>query len=288
MVDSTVELVLDGKNKLGEGPVWSATEGVLYWVDIQNNCFYRYDPVSGDHQRYDVGMTIGTVVVRESGGFALALADGLYFYDGTSGEKTLIAAPERDKPGSRFNDGAVDRQGRLWAGTCGDGDGALYRLDTDLSLHKMETRIFISNGIGWSPDNRTMYYTDSTPRAIWAYDFDQETGSIANRRVFATIDDGDAVPDGLTVDSDGYVWSCHWDGWKIRRYAPDGSVERDIPVPVQRPTSVMFGGANLDELYITSARSDFTDEQLKDQPHAGGLFRLKTHVQGMVEPAFRG
>lgn len=279
-----VELILDLHNKLGEGPIWHA--GVLYWVDIQDNCFYRYDPTTGQHKRYDVGKVIGTVVVRESGGFVLALTDGLYFYDDKTGQQTLIHAPQ---PNNRFNDGAVDRQGRFWAGTTGNNaEGKLYRLDTDLSLHIMETGIYISNGIGWSPDNRTMYYTDSTPRSIWAYDFDPDTGAMTNRRVFAQIDDGDAVPDGLTVDSEGYVWSCHWDGWKIRRYAPDGSIERDIPVPVQRPTSVMFGGANLDELYITSSGGGFSEEQLKNQPHAGGLFRLKTHVRGMIEPTFRG
>lgn len=279
-----VELVLDLKNKLGEGPVWNAAEGVLYWVDIQDNCFFRYDPVSGDLKRFDVGMVIGTVVVRESGGFVLALKDGFYFFDGATGEKTLLHSPE---PDNRFNDGGCDRQGRFWAGTAsGEGKGALYRLDTDLSLHKMQPGIFISNGIGWSPDNRTMYYTDSTPRIIWAYDFDPDTGAISNRRDFAKIDDGDAVPDGLTVDSDGYIWSCHWDGWKVRRYAPDGSIERDVPVPVQRPTSVMFGGANLDDLYITSSGNGFADDA--SQPHAGGLFRLKTHVRGMIEPAFRG
>lgn len=284
-----LELVLDLQNKLGEGPLWNAAEGVLYWVDILDHCFYRYDPVSGEHRRYNVGMAVGTVVVRESGGFVLAMQDGFYFYDDKTGVKTFIAGPDRDKPDTRFNDGAVDRQGRFWAGTMNSrGDAALYRLDPDLSVHLMQSGIFTSNGIGWSPDNRTMYYTDSRPRTIWAYDFDTASGAISNRRVFAQVEDGDAVPDGLTVDSDGYIWSAHWNGWKIRRYAPDGTIERDIPMPVQRPTSVMFGGRNLDEIYITSSRNGFSEEALKNQPHAGGLFRMKVHVQGLPEPTFKG
>lgn len=283
---SEVELVLDCKNQLGEGPTWNAAEGALYWVDILDNCFYRLDPATGQQRRYDVDTMVGTVVARASGGFVLATKRGFEFFDGE--KATMIAAPEAGKPESRFNDGAVDRQGRFWAGTMGNKDAALYRLDTDLSVHRMETGISTSNGIGWSPDNKTMYYTDSSPRQIYAYDFDAATGAIENRRIFVQLPETDGVPDGLTVDADGFIWSAVWDGWRIVRYDPDGKVEREIKMPVQRPTSCMFGGANLDELYFTSSRAGFSEQELQSQPLAGGLFRLKTSVKGILETAFGG
>ena len=283
---SELELVLDCKNELGEGPTWDANEGALYWVDILNNCFYRLDPATGQQRRYDVDTMVGTVVVRASGGFVLATKRGFEFFDGQ--KATLIAAPEADKPESRFNDGAVDRQGRFWAGTIANGDGALYRLDPDLSVHKMQGGIYVSNGVGWSPDNKTMYYTDSDVRQIWAYDFDAATGGIENRRVFVQLAETDGVPDGLTVDADGFIWSAVWDGWRIVRYDPNGKVEREIKMPVQRPTSCMFGGKNLDELYFTSSRAGFSEAELQSQPYSGGLFRLKPGVKGIAETAFGG
>ncbi len=283
---SELELVLDCKNQLGEGPTWNADEGALYWVDILANCFHRLNPVTGEQRRYDVDTMVGTVVARASGGFVLATKRGYEFFDGE--KATMIASPEADRAESRFNDGAVDRQGRFWAGTMGDKNAALYRLDTDLSVHKMETGISTSNGIGWSPDNKTMYYTDSSPRQIYAYDFDAATGAIENRRIFVQLPETDGVPDGLTVDADGFIWSAVWDGWRIVRYDPDGKVEREIKMPVQRPTSCMFGGANLDELYFTSSRAGFSEQELQSQPLAGGLFRLKTDVKGILETAFGG
>jgi sugar lactone lactonase YvrE len=283
---SEVELVLDCKNQLGEGPTWNADEGALYWVDILDNCFHRLDPATGQQSRYNFDTMVGTVVMRASGGFVLATRRGFEFFDGE--KAILIAAPEAGKPESRFNDGAVDRQGRFWAGTMGNKDAALYRLDIDLSVHKMETGISTSNGIGWSPDNKTMYYTDSSPRQIYAYDFDPAAGAIENRRIFAQLPETDGVPDGLTVDADGFIWSAVWDGWRIVRYDPDGKVEREIKMPVQRPTSCMFGGANLDELYFTSSRAGFSEPDLQAQPLAGGLFRLKTSVKGILETAFGG
>src|SRR5262245_26340117 len=164
-----LELVLDCKNQLGEGPTWNASEGALYWVDIVDNCFYRLHTVTGEQRRYPVDTMVGTVVVRASGGFVLATKRG---FESLDGEKaTRNNAPEPSRHESRYNDGAVDRQARFWEGTMGNKNAALYRLDTDLSVHKMETGISTSNGMGWSPDNKTMYYTDSEPRQIYAYDF---------------------------------------------------------------------------------------------------------------------
>lgn len=291
---SDVELVYDSKNTLGEGPMWSVKEQALYWVDIPNHAFHRYDPATGAHEQYDVGQMIGTVVLRQSGGFVLALHEGLYFWDKASGLQQ-IASPEPDLPDNRFNDGAVDRQGRLWAGTMGMNSpvptGALYRLDTDHSLHKMENGIKTSNGIGWSPDNKIMYYCDTGPRTIWQYDFDAATGAIENRRPFTIVPEveGEGAPDGLTVDSEGFIWSARWGGWKICRYDPAGKIERELKVPAARVTSVVFGGPNLDELYITCARIGFDEAELeRTQPHAGSIFRAHPGVKGLPEPEYGG
>lgn len=288
-----VELVFDCRNTLGEGPMWSIREQALYWVDIMGYAFHRWDPASGAHEQYDIGQPVGTVVLRRSGGFVLALKDGLYFWDKTNGLR-LIHNPEPDQPDNRFNDGAVDRQGRFWAGTMsmvgGGAVGALYRLDIDHSVHRMETGITVSNGLGWSPDNKTMYYCDTRPRTIWEYDFDSATGAIENRREFIVVPDaeGEGAPDGLTVDSEGFIWSARWGGWKVCRYDPDGKLEREVRVPAARVTSVMFGGPDLDDLYITSARTGLSDSELQAQPHAGSVFRLRPGVKGLPEPEYGG
>jgi sugar lactone lactonase YvrE len=152
----------------------------------------------------------------------------------------------------------------------------------------METGVTVANGIGWSPDNKTMYFTDSAPKIIYAYDFDPSTGAIENRRNFMHTPDEPGVPDGLAVDSEGFIWSARWDGWKITRYDLEGKVEREIPVPVGRPTSCAFGGPGLKNLYITSARVGLSETELREQPLAGDLFVLETDVKGMIEPKFLG
>jgi sugar lactone lactonase YvrE len=290
---SDVELVIDSQNTLGEGPMWSVKEQALYWVDIMGHAVHRFDPATGAHEQYDIGQPVGTVVLRQSGGFVLALKDGLFFWDKTSGLQQ-IADPEPDKPDNRFNDGAVDRQGRFWAGTMPmstrDPVGALYRLDTDHSLHTMVPDIITSNGIGWSPDNKTMYYCDTGRVTIWQYDFDPATGDIENRRDFVVVTESDeGKPDGLTVDSEGFIWSARWDGWKICRYDPAGKLEREVRIPAAKVTSVMFGGPNLDELYITTARTGFdAASDAATQPHAGGVFRVRPGVTGLPEPEYGG
>lgn len=289
-----VELLIDSQNALGEGPMWSVREQALYWVDIMGHAFHRFDPASGARKQYDIGEEVGTVVLRESGGFVLALRSGLAFWDETNGLQAIID-PEPDKADNRFNDGAVDRQGRFWAGTMPmntrEPIGALYRLDTDQSLHTMQTHVTVSNGLGWSPDNRIMYYCDTTPRTIWQYDFDPATGDIANRRPFVAVPEaaGEGAPDGLTVDSEGFIWSARWGGWKICRYDPDGKLEREVKIPAERVTSVVFGGPELEDLYITSARMGFDPARdSATQPHAGGVFHLRPGVKGLPEPEYKG
>lgn len=292
---SDVEHVVISHNKLGEGPLWNAQEQVLYWLDVEQNLFQTLKPGETDFQVFDVGTKIGALAMRAAGGLVMATKRGFAFWHSQSQELEIINDPEGGNPAMRFNDGKIDRQGRFWAGSMYDDEqaslerqGSLYRLDPDLSVHKMDTGIAISNGLDWSLDNKTMYYTDSIRKLIYTYDFDPATGAIENRRTFVDSTDERGVPDGLTLDSEGYIWSARWGGGKIVRYDPAGQVEREIKMPVKYPTSCMFGGADLDELYVTSGWMFHKEEQLKDNPQAGDLFKIKTGFKGLVQTAFAG
>lgn len=284
-----IQHILSVQDELGEGPLWNVLEQRLYWVDIERLCYHWLDPASGEHEMVPVGERIGVLAFRQQGGMVMATARGFTFWDAATRTFQRIADPEAHKPQSRFNDGAIDRRGRFWAGTLGDPfNNSLYRLDPDLSIHKMAEGIDISNGIGWSPDNRTMYFTDSTPQCIYAYDFDLESGAIANRRVFVDSRDRPGVPDGLTVDAEGCIWSARWGGWCIDRYDPEGRLLSTLQVPVECPTSVMFGGKELDRIYFTSARVDIPLESRGQFPLAGDLFCFEPGVKGLPEPSFAG
>ena len=284
-----VEHFLTIKNKLGEGPLWYPEEELLYWVDIEGESFHRYSLETGKGDTVQVGQPIGCLAFRESGGLVFGLRDGLAFWDKETSEIEIIDNPETGRSNARFNDGKVGPGGRFWAGTLGEDDqSCLYKLDPDGSIHIMETGIQISNGIGWSPDHKIMYYTDSHLRVIYAYDFDLDSGSISNRRDFVKVPVEDGFPDGLTVDSEGFVWSAHWDGWRLTRYDPNGKIERIVYLPVQRPTSCTFGGRDLDQLFITSAWTGLNDTERREQPLAGDLFLLKTDVKGQKEINFLG
>jgi sugar lactone lactonase YvrE len=286
--------VLGVKHALGEGPLWNAEEQALYWVDIPNCRVCRFYPATGVHECFDVDQRITALGLRASGGLIVTAAKGFASWDPQTQALDLISAPEEvENPHVRFNDAAVDRKGRFWAGTMNEvdpaaADGCLYRLDPDGACHRVETGFTISNGVGWSPDNGTMYFTDSSRRVILAYDYDLETGAITHRRPFVHVPEEQGVPDGLTVDSEGFVWSAHWGGWKVTRYNPHGDVDREIRLPAQNVTSCAFGGENLDELYITTARFGLSEAEQAGQPLAGDLFRASVGVTGLAEPKFAG
>ena len=285
-----VERLLPVRNQLGEGPVWRADEQALYWVDIEGKAYHRYVPATGTQERVDVGLLLGVMRFRRSGGMVMATSAGIQFWDIQARRLTPVANPEADKPGARFNDGAVDLQGRFWAGTMAPGvpSSALYRLDADHSLHKIDSPIGTSNGIGWSLDGRTLYFTDSPAKTIYAYDFDPATGSAVHWRPFIHTPEEAGFPDGLIVDSQGFLWSARWGGWKISRYDPAGALERVISMPVEFPTSCVFGGADLSDLYITSAWTNLGEQGKDAQPWAGDIFRLHTDILGQVEPFYAG
>jgi sugar lactone lactonase YvrE len=282
-----VEHVLSIGNELGEGPLWSQDEKKLYWVDIMAGNVHRMTPGQDDLETFSLGQPVGSLGFREKGGFIAALKNGFHFWEPAAGRLEFLADPEADKSHPRFNDGAVDRQGRFWAGTMDDnGHSALYRYDPDGSVHVMQPGVTCSNGIGWSPDNRIMYYSDSQIFTIFAYDFDLASGTITNRRVFHRFDNGD--PDGLTVDSEGFLWVAIWGGWCIERYDPAGKMVERIDMPVQYTTCPTFGGENLDELYLTSAWIALGPDRRHEQPQAGDLFRIRPGVRGLAEPKFAG
>ncbi|WP_353227455.1 SMP-30/gluconolactonase/LRE family protein [Novosphingobium sp.] len=243
---------------VGEGPVWDVAEQALYFIDIVGKAVHRFDPATGATRSWDTGAVVGSLALRETGGAIIALKDGIFSLDFDSGATELVAPARHLHPRAQMNDGKVDRRGRFIVGS-GDSDisqcqpyGTLYRLDADHSLHELDHHIAIANGPCWSPDNATLYFSDSLPYHVYAYDYDIETGAVANRRLFADTRDLGGIPDGATVDADGLIWMAICEGAKVVAFRPDGKVERIIAMPVSLTASVMFGGANLDELYVTS------------------------------------
>jgi sugar lactone lactonase YvrE len=284
MTAAAVELVLDARAELGEGPRWDARAQRLLWVDIMRGRVHAFRPGHAACRSVDVGRPVGALAGTADGGIVLAVAGGFARLDWDSGQVRMLAAVEADRPQNRMNDGACDPAGRFWAGTMaldeGPGAGALYRLDPDGTVRTMLTGVSISNGIDWSLDGRRMYYVDSPTRRIDAFDFDPRTGAIANRRTFVALPPEAGFPDGLTVDADGFVWLALWGGAALHRYDPEGARERIVPLPVTHPTSCAFGGSDLDELYVTSARRPLSADERARQPMAGGLLRLRPGVVG--------
>lgn len=289
-----LEHILAAQNVLGEGPIWNVEEQALYWVDIYGCTIHRFQPETRAHEVFSIGIPIGVLAFRRGGGCVLATKYGFALWDTQTQALTFSQNPEDGQLYRRFNDGAVDCRGRFWAATMSEQEekhepsGVLYRLDPDGSVHKMETGLIIPNGIGWSPDNTVMYFTDSARRIIYRYDFDQITGVITHRRTFVSTSEEQGVPDGLVVDSEGYVWSVYWGGEKVIRYTPDGEIERVIAVPVLQPSSCAFGGKNLDELYITSAQKGLSDAQRRKYPLSGDIFRAKISIKGLEKFQFNG
>jgi sugar lactone lactonase YvrE len=289
-----VELILDAQAVLGEGPLWDERENLLYWVDIMNQALHVYNPASGENKTYDVGQMVSTVVLSETGGVWLAVQHGFARFDLGSRALQIIVDPEADIPSNRFNDGKCDPGGRFWAGTMHISasvprKGSLYRLDPNMSVHTMLTDVSISNGIVWTADHQTMYFNDSIPGTVTAFDFDNETGRISNPRVVIQVPEKMGVPDGMAIDSEGMLWIAHFFGAAVHRWNPDaGKVLETIELPASNPTACAFAGDNLDELYITTARTALSDEQLNNEPHSGGLFRVKTEVTGTLSYRFKG
>lgn len=287
-----VELCLEAHAVLAEGPLWDERSGVLYWVDIMGETVSRTDPLTGETETCPLGQPVGTVVLRERGGLLVAVRDGIAALDLETCKLTPVAAPEAHLPGNRFNDGKCDPAGRFWAGTMsfsGDaGAGSLYRLDPDQTVHKMLDGVTISNGIVWSSDHKTMYYNDSRPGTVSAFDYDVATGEIQNRRILIEVEEGMGVPDGMAIDVEDKLWIAHYGGGCVRRWDPEsGAILETIAIPTANVTACAFGGPDLDRLYITTAGGHDHDRRLTE-PHAGCLFVCQVDIQGQLAYRFAG
>lgn len=283
--------IVKARNVIGEGPRWNAAEQRLYWVDfIENQNIHSWDPATREFASYGTEAPVTALGFRRSGDLIVATRGQIATFSvATRQLRSFTAVVEG--PSLRLNDAAVDPRGRFWVGSMDsqkqqEPHGSLFRFDPDGSLHTMDTGFTVSNGLGWSPDQRTFYFIDTFRRVILAYDYAAAAGTIANRRVFARTAEADGYPDGMAVDAAGHVLVAFWGGWKIIRYDPDGKVEREIRFPVANPTACAFGGKDLDELYVTTARLGLTPEQLADQPMAGDLFRVQVEFQGQQEAQF--
>jgi sugar lactone lactonase YvrE len=286
------ELAVDAHDQIGEGPSWDDGDQSLLWVDIAGQRVRRLDPADGSTWQRTFDQMVGAVLPRSAGGLALCLQDGVWLTDSDEGSVRRLVAIEADDPDTRLNDVKVDRAGRLWGGTMAldarPDAGAFYRIGADGSLAVIASPTTISNGIDWSPDDGLMYYIDSARHRVDVFDFDLASGTALDRRPFISFEESAGLPDGMTVDAEGCLWVAFYDGWSVRRYTPAGDLDRIIGLPTARITSCAFGGPDLSDLYVTSATDGLGTAQLAEQPHAGGLFVIRTGVAGLPSTPFAG
>lgn len=288
----TVELALNAGISVGECPVWVPEEDALYFTDIAGTTMNRFHPGTGAHKQWEMPEKLCCFALREQGGFVAAMTSGFAFLDLESSTVDYINEIEKDNPNIRLNDGRCDRQGRFWAGTMDETrtqfDGVLYRLGTDQSCTEMAGDVMVSNGLAFSPDSKTMYWSDSRNSKIFAFDFDAKSGDLSNRRIFYETTQVQGRPDGATVDAEGYYWSACFMGGRVLRIASDGTLDREILMPVKNITMVCFGGKDLDTLYITTGNEGLSEAELKESPLAGSLFVTYPGVKGLLDTKYKG
>lgn len=292
-IQATATLAVPVQCTLGEGATWCARTGRFYWTDIEGACLHRYDPSTGEHVKWTMPERLATFALcAEPDRLLLGLATHLAFFDLTTHEMRRIVEVEPDLD-TRLNDGRCDRQGRFVFGTKHEGApmqavGGFYRLNHDLSLERLPLPApAISNSIAFSPDGATMYFCDSPTCEILACDYGAD-GAIGNVRVFTRLEDADGVPDGSTVDAEGGLWNAQWGGSRVVRYGADGVETERVSVPTSQPSCVALGGADLDTLYVTSARVELDAASLAAEPDAGGIFVAPSMRRGLAEPLFLG
>lgn len=286
------ELIVDARNAVGESPVWVPGENALYWVDIPNAELQRWSTTSGQVQAWKAPQMLACIARTTAGNWVAGMETGFFqitpHNDGRL-DTAPLASVEHARPDMRLNDGRCDRQGRFWAGSmvmnmgANAADGALYRYQNGQPVHTALSGFITPNGLAFSPDGRTMYLSDSHPlvQQIWAFDYDIDSGTPSNRRLFVDMHQFLGRPDGAAVDAEGCYWICANDAGLIHRFTPDGRLDRSLAVPVKKPTMCAFGGSRLDTLFVTSIRDDHSPHSL-----AGGVFALNPGVQGIPEPHF--
>lgn len=286
-----IELIetIQVSNILGEGVVWNERTNTIWWTDIESRLLYSYDPYRKTLKKYETPERVGCFAFTEEEGWLLiAFENGIAYFNPEQNSIKWLNRFLENSSYIRLNDGRVDRQGRFWVGSLVEDEkktkeqGKLYRIDQNGDETALIDNVLISNSLCWSPNGTKMYFADSPSRQIVAYDFDIDTGTISNPKIFAETPEG-IVPDGSVVDSEGFLWNAQWGGSRVVRYTNDGAVDHILEMPVSQPTCVAFGGPDLTWMFVTSASVDLTDDQLTDQPEAGYLFIYKTDVTGIAE-----
>ena len=285
-----IECVVENRDRLGETPLWCDRTERLWWIDIENPKLQSFDPATGAHEAVALpGTYAGTQALTKAGDRLLAEDLALYLRDADIGRRRDLVSVERGLD-NRLNDGRVDARGRFWVGTMDNGlsrpNGGLYRVDADGTATQVESDVIVANGIAFSPDGKTLYFTDTRRYTSYAYDLDLDEGTITNRRVFADYSATGDRPDGACVDADGCLWAAFFAGGRIVRYRPDGRIDRTIELPVTNPTCLAFGGRDLRTLFVTTATKFLGPEQLAAEKFAGGLFAIHGAGQGLPEHRF--
>ena len=292
MREKKVELVVAEKALLGEGPCWDQRNNRLYWIDGFGCKVFVYNPENRENRAIHVGQYVGCVAPLKREGLIVSLQNGFYFLDLETEKLTLLVNPEEGVDENRFNDGKIDFAGRFWCGSMSMNEkggkcdfpptGALYRMDQDLSVAKVVDNVYLSNGLAWNLDSSVFYYIDSPTMKIDGFDFDPELGILSKRRTVIEFPQDEGIPDGMTIDSEGMLWIGHYNGGRVSRWNPlSGQKVDEIFVPAVHATCCTFGGPDLKEFYITTARVGMTQEEIKQFPDAGGLFKVRLDVGGL-------
>lgn len=288
-----IRRVVATEDILGETPLWCERTQSLWWIDIDRARLQRFTPATGRHDIFPIeARFLGSLALREAGGFVVARDLGLYTYDPETGTLDLITQVEPSERDARLNDGRCDRRGRLWIGSMDNQlhrpIGSFHRVDATGKVETQFGDVIVSNTVAISPDDRTLYFSDTRRYVTWAFDLDIEEGAISNRRVFVDHTSVQDRPDGACIDAEGFVWTAIFAGSRVVRYTPDGRVDRVIALPVTNPTCPCFGGPDLTTLYITNARKFLSAEKLAAEPWAGSLLAVETEVRGLPEARFGG
>lgn len=291
MIELLPECVFKSTAHLGEAPLWSEKNQLLYWTDIHGKLIHAFDPIAKCETNYSMPDLV-TAVALQNGGLLLALSKQIACLDLQTGQIKVLHEAEKNVSGIRFNDGKCDCKGRFWVGTINtikptDSNCTLYSYDGE-QLRPMLRDIVFSNGLAWSPDSHVFFHVETFKKAIFAYDFDAETGSLTGKRLFVSLEENGGLPDGITVDEEGGVWCAHYGKGQVVRYDKKGKVSDVIRLPVPNVTNCAFGGKDFDMLYITTAQENLSSVQLKKYPHSGSLFAIRVSYKGVPETPFLG